>query len=167
MFSRWMLGGVSVLVIGSAQLFAKPAEPTDRSAADLAAPMSLEAFNRLVDQATDDVTYLQRRQAKARSSPDPKQLPCVNDALVQAKPLLDALKTIDGHALTPESSEAARKNAEDIRKLREDGDVCVGDFDALLDINSSYRPEGIDDPRGSNPFDIEPIEIPAYASPFT
>jgi hypothetical protein len=123
----------------------------------------------LHDQTRADARHVQHLQQMARKEKDIIKLNCVNDKLVQVKPQmniadsaeseLEATKDTDRMAIFDTVSQAA----ENVRRLREEADQCVGESIQSSDSSNTFAgPQGTDDPtRG---FGTE-IEAPAIASP--
>lgn len=148
----------------------KPAKPLT------AAEISKQSDD-LQAQMTQDMVHVGRLQARARKEKDVIKLNCVNDKMVQMKAMLnladdkrsqitDALTLGNGRA--PERFADYQSSASDIKKLREEADVCVGvgpDYvgDSKLNISNPGIP---DDPTAGNPFD-DGVEPPGYASPYS
>lgn len=146
-----------------------------------AKPLTAEEISKksteLQEQMTQDMVHVSRLQQKARKDKDVIKLNCVNDKLVQMKAMMnladdkrtqitDALTLSNGRA--PDHFTEYTQSASDIKKLREEADVCVGvgpDYlgDSKLNVSNPGIP---DDPTASSAFD-EGVEAPAYASPFS
>jgi hypothetical protein len=143
----------------------------------LSADEIMKKSSELQLQMDQDLVHVGRLQAKVRKDKDVIKLNCVNDKMVQMKAMLnladgnraqigDALTLSNGRA--PELFISYSKSASDIKKLREDADVCVGvgpDYVGNSKLNVS-NPAMPDDPTATNPFDA-PMEAPAYASPYS
>lgn len=161
---------------------AKADAKADKDAkAEKVKPLSAEEMakkaNELQEQMSQDLVHVTRLQAKARKDKDVIKLNCVNDKLVQMKAMMnladdkrteitDALTLGNGRA--PEHFTDYTRSASDLKKLREEADVCVGvGPDYLGDSKLNIANPGIpDDPTASSAFD-EGVEAPAYASPFS
>ena len=111
-------------------------------------------------------------QASARRDKDVIRLNCVNDKLVQIKPQMNifdqAIRAVENSS---ESDDRAALFAdvsgasENIRRLREEADQCIGEPTLSTESRSGFTgPDIPDDPYG-DPFS-PPIEPPGYASPF-
>ena len=173
-FKKGLMATFAVAISGSL-LYAdtEPAPAPKPLTADEISKKSTE----LQTQMDQDLVHVGRLQAKARKDKDVIKLNCVNDKMVQMKARLnladedraqitDALTLGNGRA--PDLFAAYSKSASDVRKLREDADVCVGvgpDYVGNSKLNVS-NPAMPDDPTASNPFD-DAIEAPAYASPYS
>jgi hypothetical protein len=182
--------GVAVAVSGSL-LYAAPEDsvekPDIKAKADkgddkkAAKPLTAEEIvkksTELQEQMNQDMVHVGRLQQKARKEKDVIKLNCVNDKMVQMKAMMnladdkraqitDALTLSNGRG--PERFTEYSQSASEIKKLREDADVCVGvgpDYvgDSKLNVSNPAIP---DDPTAGDPFSGG-IEPPAYASPFS
>jgi hypothetical protein len=173
-FKKGLLASFAVAISGSL-LYAdtEPAPAPKLLTADEISKKSTE----LKTQMDQDLVHVGRLQAKARKDKDVIKLNCVNDKMVQIKAMLnladdnraqitDALTLGNGRA--PELFSTFSRSASDVKKLREDADVCVGvgpDYVGNSKLNVS-NPAMPDDPTAGNPFD-DHIEAPAYASPYS
>jgi hypothetical protein len=187
---KGLMAGVVVAISGSL-LYAAPEEPAKADGAakvDVEAevvvkqkPMTAEEISRrsteLQEQMGQDMIHVGRLQQKARKDKDVIKLNCVNDKMVQMKAMMnladdkrtqitDALTLGNGRA--PERFADYSQSAQDIKKLREEADVCVGvgvdsAIDSRLDVSNPAIP---DDPTAGTPFD-EGVEPPVYASPYS
>jgi hypothetical protein len=127
----------------------------------------------LHEQIRADARHIQHLQQVARQEKDVIKLNCVNDKLVQTKP---EMNIADAKELELESAgdadrmavfESISQAADSIRRLREESDQCVGEsitFSGGESSNSFTGPKAPDDPTAGIP--KNPIEPPAYASPF-
>jgi hypothetical protein len=182
---KGLLAGMLLAVSGSL-LYAAPddAKPADaakpvegRKAKPLSADEITKRSSELSEQMGKDMVHVSRLQQKARAEKDVIKLNCVNDKLVQMKALMnladekrvavtDALTLGNGRA--PERFDDYAQNATQIKRLREEADVCVGvgpDYvgDSKLNVSNPAIP---DDPTAGNPFG-DGLEPPAYASPYS
>lgn len=187
---KGLMAGLVVAISGSL-LYAAPDEPVEvdgtvkaEGKAEVTAkakPMTAEEISRksteLQLQMNEDLIHVSRLQQKARKDKDVIKLNCVNDKMVQMKAMMnladekraqitDALTLGNGRA--PERFADYSQSGQDIKKLREEADVCVGvgidaAGDSRLDVSNPAIP---DDPTAGNPFD-EGVEPPAYASPYS
>ncbi|MEZ4364460.1 MAG: hypothetical protein R3B48_30065 [Kofleriaceae bacterium] len=180
----------AVLALSGSLLYAAPdeakpteaaADATEKDAKPAAKPLTAEEISKrtvvLEEQMGKDMVHVGRLQQKARAEKDVIKLNCVNDKLVQMKATMnladdkrsqitDALTLGNGRA--PERFADYAQSATDIKKLREEADVCVGvgpDYLGNSKINIS-NPGIPDDPTAGNPFS-EGLEPPAYASPYS
>jgi hypothetical protein len=173
-FKKGLMATFAVAISGS--LLYADTEPTPAPKPLTGLEISKKSTE-LQTQMDQDLVHVGRLQAKARKDKDVIKLNCVNDKMVQMKAMLnladenraqisDALTIGNGRA--PELFATFSKSASDVKKLREDADVCVGvgvDSVGNSKLNVS-NPAIPDDPTSGNPFD-EPMEAPAYASPYS
>jgi hypothetical protein len=127
----------------------------------------------LHEQTRADARHVQYLQQVARKEKDVIKLNCVNDKLVQIKPqmnMADAAESelggaADGTRIAAFDSVA--QAAENVRRLREEADQCIGESitqGGSESSNSFTAPTAPDDPtKGSTGKELEP---PGYASPF-
>ena len=124
------------------------------------------------EQTRGDARHIQHLQQIARKEKDVIKLNCVNDKFVQVKP---EMNIVDNAAAELESATDANRMtifesistaAENVRRLREEADQCIGEpVQTGGDSSNSFTgPTAPDDPtKGFNGPDLEP---PAYASPY-
>ena len=133
--------------------------------------VDLQARVRLLrEQTRADARHIQHQQQVARKEKDVIKLNCVNDKLVQVKPQMNIADSAeaeleashDGERMALFESIAAA--AENIRRLREEADQCIGEPIIGGESSNSFSgPEVPDDPtKGYG----HPIEPPGYASPY-
>jgi hypothetical protein len=126
----------------------------------------------LHDQTRADARHIQHLQQIARNQKDVIKLNCVNDKLVQVKPQMNIADR--GESDLETASDASRmavfdqisQAAENVRRLREEADQCIGEpTQTGGDSSNSFTgPNAPDDPtKGFTGTEIEP---PGYASPF-
>jgi hypothetical protein len=126
----------------------------------------------LHDQTRADARHIQHLQQIARNQKDVIKLNCVNDKLVQVKPQMNIADR--GESDLESASDATRmavfdqisQAAENVRRLREEADQCIGEpIQTGGDSSNSFTgPDMPDDPtKGFTGTEIEP---PGYASPF-
>ena len=125
------------------------------------------------EQTRSDSRHIQHLQQLARQEKDVIKLNCVNDKLVQVKPqmnMADAKELELGSAGDADRMvifEAISHAADNVRRLREEADQCIGEpvtFGGGESSNSFTGPGATDDPtKGFGGTEIEP---PSYASPF-
>ena len=127
----------------------------------------------LHEQIRADARHIQHLQQVARQEKDVIKLNCVNDKLVQAKP---EMNIADGKEQELESAgdsdrmmvfDAIGQVADNLRRLREEADQCIGEpitFSGGESSNSFTGPTAPDDPTKGNSGNT--IEPPAYASPY-
>ena len=153
------------------------AAPTLGGPVDLRGQLSLAEIHarlQLVhEQTRADARHIQHLQQVARQAKDVIKLNCVNDKLVQVKPQMNMFDT---HAVELEGAvsdgdrfaafEGMSISAENIHRLREEADQCIGEPTSFggESSNSFTGPTAPDDPtRGFAGKELEP---PGYASPF-
>ena len=124
------------------------------------------------EQTRADARHMQHLQQLARKEKDVIKLNCVNDKLVQVKP---EMNIVDAAIAELESAtdatrmtvfESISTAAENVRRLREEADQCIGEpVQTGGDSSNSFTgPTAPDDPtKGFNGPELEP---PAYASPY-
>lgn len=129
--------------------------------------------NVIHEQIIADMRHVQHLQAVARKEKDVIKLNCVNDKLVQIKPQMNIadnakvqleISTPGGDRLTVFTE--VTQAGDNIRRLREESDQCIGE--PLLgseSSNSFTKPDVPYDPTTASPWG-NPVEPPAYASPF-
>ena len=126
----------------------------------------------LHEQTRADARHIQHLQQLARKEKDVIKLNCVNDKLVQVKPQMNIADRAESDLET--ASDASRmavfdqisQAAENVRRLREEADQCIGEpIQTGGDSSNSFTgPNAPDDPtKGFTGNEIEP---PGYASPF-
>ena len=125
------------------------------------------------DQVSLDYQHVLHLQAMARKEKDIIKLNCVNDKLVQMKPLMNiterAASELEGAAgnddLRYSAYDEVTRAGEDVRRMREEADQCAGEPTLSTESTNGWtHPEVPDDPF-ANPFG-DYIEPPGYASPF-
>jgi hypothetical protein len=114
-----------------------------------------------------DAQHVQHLQQVARREKDVIKLNCVNDKLVQIKPLMNVIDSSQASLdLDPSTSLTMITQAgESIRRLREEADQCIGEPVLGNESSNTYSHPGVFDPTGLNPWG-NGIEPPAYASPY-
>jgi hypothetical protein len=173
---KGLVAAVAIALSGSL-LYAAPDEEAKKAAKPITAAEISKRSDELSAQMGQDLVHVGRLQQRARKEKDVIKLNCVNDKLVQMKAMMnladdkrtqitDALTLGNGRA--PERFADFQTSASQIRKLREEADVCVGvGVDSAGDSKLNISNPGIpDDPTAGNPFD-EGIEAPGYASPYS
>ena len=131
-----------------------------------------EAAAEEAEQTRADARHIQHLQQLARKEKDVIKLNCVNDKLVQVKPQMNIADRAESDLET--ASDASRmavfdqisQAAENVRRLREEADQCIGEpIQTGGDSSNSFTgPNAPDDPtKGFTGNEIEP---PGYASPF-
>jgi hypothetical protein len=148
-----------------------PADPA-HPAVVLSGPDVQVRVHQLHETTRADARHVQHLQQIARREKDVIKLNCVNDKLVQIKPeqnIVDAAAaelegTADANRMAVFGNVAAA--AENVRRLREEADQCIGESvtQGGESSNSFTGPQAPDDPTKG--FNDTPIEPPGYASPF-
>jgi TolA-binding protein len=127
--------------------------------------------HQLHEQTRADARHIQHLQQIARKEKDIIKLNCVNDKLVQVKPQMNIAdqgeSDLEGAKDTNRMAifETIAQAAENVRRLREEADQCIGEpiTQGSESSNSFTGPKSPDDPgKGFE----NPIEPPGYASPF-
>ena len=152
------------------------ANPSAATPVDLRGQLSLAEIHARIqlvhEQTRADARHIQHLQQVARQAKDVIKLNCVNDKLVQVKPILNML---DEQSLDVEAAGEGERGlvfekltgaAEGIHRLREEADQCIGEPVTIgsESSNSFTGPTAPDDP--SKGFAGKEIEPPGYASPF-
>ncbi|HET7502931.1 MAG TPA: hypothetical protein VFK02_18050 [Kofleriaceae bacterium] len=143
-----------------------------RPAVVLSGPDVQARVHLLHESTRADARHVQHLQQIARREKDVIKLNCVNDKLVQIKP---ELNIVDAAAAELEGATDANRMmmfgnvtqaAENVRRLREEADQCIGEAitQGGESSNSFTAPPAPDDPTKG--FTDTPIEPPGYASPF-
>src|SRR5262245_55999688 len=155
-----------------------PTPPTDPSAAARIEgnPADLQVRAHLMQEQTRaDARHVMYLQQIAKKEKDVIKLNCVNDKLVQIKPQMNMVDA--GVSDLGSASDATRmaafgnisQSSENVRRLREEADQCIGESIAQGDSESSNSftgPNAPDDPtKGANSHGGG-LEAPGYASPF-
>src|ERR1043166_7565486 len=126
----------------------------------------------LHEQTRADSRHIQHLQQIARKEKDVIKLNCVNDKLVQVKPQMNIADAAEAELESSRDSDRASifegisQAAENVRRLREEADQCIGEpVSAGGETSNSFTgPTMPDDPtKGFGGGQIEP---PGYASPF-
>jgi hypothetical protein len=164
-----MGGGTGVTVTGSTQA---GAGGTAGATMNLTLPDMQMRVRQLHEQTRIDARHIQHLQQIARKEKDIIKLNCVNDKLVQVKPQMNIADTgeaeLEGAKDTDRLTifEGISQAAENVRRLREEADQCIGEpiAQGSESSNSFTGPQIPDDPTKG--FGGGPIEPPVYASPF-
>jgi hypothetical protein len=128
--------------------------------------------HQLHDQVRADARHIQHLQQIARKEKDIIKLNCVNDKLVQVKPEMNIADSAEAELESARDTErmsvfdTIAQAAENVRRLREEADQCIGEPTATggESSNSFTGPPASDDPtKGFGGGEIEP---PGYASPY-
>jgi hypothetical protein len=125
----------------------------------------------LHEQTRGDARHMQHLQQIARKEKDIIKLNCVNDKLVQVKPQMNIADQAESELEGAQDAgrmaifDTIAQAAENVRRLREEADQCIGEpiLQGSESSNSFTGPQAPDDPtKGWN----NPIEPPGYASPY-
>ena len=128
--------------------------------------------HQLQTQARNDVRHVVHLQQIARNEKSVIKLNCVNDKLVQIKPQLNMTdRASEELSISTQfgglaSYQQAVISAENVHRLREEADQCIGEaITTSGESSNSYSgPNAPDDPfRGYGRGGLEP---PIYASPY-
>lgn len=187
---------VLTLALASGSLLAQPADPLakEKDSADKdgkdkkdkkkekpASSLSVEEMQTQLASASSkiklDVRHVMHLRELARKQKDVIKLTCVNDKLIQLKAQqniygavevqLQAVLT-EGQGDRFELFTQVSVGADNIRKLREEADACLGEGDLApsetdVDVSS---PDIVDDPTKAGDIFQPGVEPPGYASPF-
>jgi hypothetical protein len=126
----------------------------------------------LHEQMRADSRHIQHQQQVARKEKDVIKLNCVNDKLVQVKPQMNIADSGEAELESVHDTqrfatfESISLAAENIRRLREEADQCIGEplIGGGDSSNSFTGPPSTDDPTKG--FGGHPVEPPGYASPY-
>ena len=162
-------GGTSTTATGSTQA---GAGGTVGVTMNLTLPDLQMRVRQLHEQTRGDARHIQHLQQIARKEKDIIKLNCVNDKLVQVKPQMNIADTqeaeLEGAKDTDRMMifEGISQAAENVRRLREEADQCIGEpiAQGSESSNSFTGPQIPDDPTKG--FGGGPIEPPVYASPY-
>jgi hypothetical protein len=124
-----------------------------------------------------DVRHVLHLRELARKQKDVIKLTCVNDKLIQLKAQQNIYGAVEvqlqavlaeGQGERFELFTQATVGADNIRKLREEADACLGEGDLApsetdVDVSS---PDIVDDPTKAGDIFQPGVEPPGYASPF-
>ncbi len=161
---------------------AEPAKPADAPvvpAVKLSLPEMRARSVEVKDQLQGDFQHVSRLKEVAVKKADVIKRNCVNDKLVQLKPLMNIVDSAVQN-LEAEADETAAGDlfkqvtdaGESSRMLREEANGCMGELElykqeAGVDV---VRPDVMDDPGTIEPTSgddlIVEVEPPGYASPF-
>jgi len=162
-------GGTSTTATGSTQAGAGGSVGVTMN---LTLPDLQMRVRQLHEQTRGDARHIQHLQQIARKEKDIIKLNCVNDKLVQVKPQMNIADTqeaeLDGAKDADRMTifEGISQAAENVRRLREEADQCIGEpiAQGSESSNSFTGPQIPDDPTKG--FGGGPIEPPVYASPY-
>jgi len=182
----WVTVLAAAVIASSATYAQSPIPGADPSAkpakqVKLSLPEMVARAGVLEGQIKADMRHVLHLQTRARQERDVIKLNCINDKLVQLKAqvnIFDAAHASLQAGLeaqgTAEDKQATfaevTSTGEAVKTLRAEADICVGEPELFKQESSTdvRRPDIIDDPGASDPFDPGggPFEPPAYASPF-
>ncbi|HEY4240968.1 MAG TPA: hypothetical protein VGM88_14190 [Kofleriaceae bacterium] len=174
------LGVVGAIGLGGAALWAAPDDgisPSSKSSmsvevnpgANLSpAQMGVQA-HAMQDKMRVDAGHILHLREQARKEKDVIKLNCVNDKLVQVKPAMNiadsAVAELSGGADAAGSFREVAQASENVRRLREESDQCVGESLTSTETSTSFTGPDIPPPY-ANPWGTNPVEPPGYASPY-
>jgi hypothetical protein len=162
-------------VMGLAMSFAQPgdsSDPTSERSVPLTFEQMLTQSKVLHEQVQQDWQHVRHLQEAARKEKDVIKLNCVNDKIVQIKPLMNIHDTAR-ISLETSSADQDRANlfvdvttsAESIRRLREQASECVGEQTLTTESLSGFTAPDVPDSPFDDPWQPD-LEAPGYASPF-
>lgn len=172
----------AISMLGIAMSYAQPSDlPGDPPPAEVSAQVQVKlSFPEMISQSKalrerilEDWRHVKHLQELARKEKDVIKLNCVNDKLVQMKPQMNMLDSArqnlelsndgdDRGALFQEVT----ASGENIRKLREEADQCVGEPTLATESETGYTAPDVPDSPFVDPFTPNELEPPAYASPY-
>jgi hypothetical protein len=169
--------GGTVTASGSATVTPGGTTTTGSASAGVGVTISLADLQirvrHLHAQTRADARHVQHLQLMARREKDVIKLNCVNDKLVQLKPHMNIADLAEAELESAKDSDRATifdsisQSADNVRKLREEADQCIGEPISTAESSNSFSGPGAqDDPTKGGfgePGDIEP---PGYASPY-
>lgn len=161
--------GIFALVAGAgtAALYADPGSMGGLD--DPSAQARVSHVQAVRQQGADDVRHVLHLQETARTAKDVIRLNCVNDKLVQMRPLLNVLDRLQVEVQTDAGAMAeVNSTGENVRRLREDADGCGGEALLSGDSENSFTAPTVPDSPFGEPWTETGtiIEPPGYASPF-
>jgi hypothetical protein len=175
-----LLGKIGVFsVLGITLSYGQPNPPSDvgdnkpiASTIQLAFPEMLAQTKAFHEQMLAEWQHIQHLREIARKDKDVIKLNCVNDKIVQVKPVMNlfdmaraALERSDGNDDRNTLFDDVSQQSTAIRKLREEADQCIGESTLASESESSFTAPDMPDNPFADPFDPI-IEPPGYASPF-
>ena len=173
---------------GGGLLYAQPADKADEP--DVTLPMEKQVTlspkemqqqsEKLIDEMKKMLDRVITIQQVARKQKDVIRLNCVNDRLLQVKKLLNIADSARNDLVEAIAAEDERDryhqytkvtiSHERVSGLRDEAEACVGEDLIFLGPTEVEvdKPPIVDDPTKTDPFSLagEPIERPAYATPF-
>ncbi len=170
-------------LVVAGQLYAQPVsvpakqervEAPTKAATELTATEMLSSGNKLKEQVRSDTQQVQHLQIVARREKDVLKLSCVNDKYVKLKAEANLVDTALGELTGSQGQSrpafaAATQHTQNVAKLREEAQACVGEPELGEKSSNDYsHPDIPDDPTsGGMPFEEGAVEPPGYASPYT
>lgn len=149
--------------------------PSGTGGISVSANMSFEDMlsrsSTITKQIHGDYQHVEHLRAIARREKDVIKLNCVNDKLVEIKPQMNIADRVAGELASSREAgdrrsafESVLSAGDNIRRLREAADQCVGEKLLVTESSNEYtHPDIPEQPGGTVNGEIEP---PAYASPF-
>ena len=126
----------------------------------------------LQNRMKDDLAQIIEVKSRAGRSRDILKVNCVNDKLVQAKPIMNAADhfVLDVEAANTRADgvgglDRLNRAAEEMRQLREGAKNCVDSSALGTESSNSFSHPEFSDILGTNPVPGGYIEPPIYASP--
>jgi hypothetical protein len=172
-------------VVGIAMSYAQPAPTGDpgvgaggsvtansRVGTRLSFPDMLAQAQVSREAILSDYRHVKHLQETARKDKDVIKLNCVNDKLVQIKPQMNigdtAVMTLQNSAESddrPTLFTDVTLAAENVHRLREEADQCIGEPTLATESKSGYTAPDVPDSPYGDPF-TPVVEPPGYASPW-
>jgi hypothetical protein len=170
-------------MLGIALSYAQPKSDADvgvgvsgtvsgKVSAQLSFPEMKAQSTAIRDQIMKDWRHVKHLQETARKEKDVIKLNCVNDKLVQIKPQMNigeqARTALENSADTDDRATLFTEvtvSGENIRRLREEADQCIGEPTLATESQSGYTAPDVPDSPYGDPFDPD-VEPPGYASPY-
>ena len=122
-------------------------------------------------EVQQDLRFVLHLQQTARKQKDVIKLNCVNDKLVQIKPLANLVERAQGEIVAAGKMGASgvyaqvQETVENVRRLRDQAQACVGEPTLETESTNSWTHPNVPDDPFTNPFG-QYVEPPAYATPF-
>jgi hypothetical protein len=125
------------------------------------------------EQVVSDLDHVQGLQRVARKEKDVIKLNCVNERLLEIKPLANLVEQRQGELPSAHADDQAavfteiQQSGDASRKAREAADQCIGQpvISASDSANSFTHPDGLNT-TSDDPSSETILEAPAYASPY-
>ena len=164
----WLL----LVVFISSSLLAQPAPAPTRPTPKVDITGMASQAAALDKESTANIKLVVILQMQARRAKDVIRLNCINDKLIQLKPLRNLLDThlgtFDNATSSTEQSAAIQnitETASNIRTLRDEARTCAGEYQLVSDMRNNWDGPDIPDDPGKNWFPPS-LEPPGYASPY-